>query len=260
MSEKIEVSEKGIRFSYKRFLSDSATGYIFCLILISAYYGNISIPFVGIEMQDILKPKAGKEIKILVALLLFMLSTPIGISFNAISFFMFGYVERCIVLRLFKNNFICSYVNVGFLLKKIQKHFDLDLKRQNEFLARLDVIEEYLIAFHPQIMSSIDHVRGIKIFIRSLNGLFCSMMIFMIFSLIDKWYSTGFFVSVGKSALFIILALALVTFLILLASAIAFYFKSHFLQKAYVLSLADEHFQKFYNEISKEFSNAKKKS
>ncbi len=50
---KIEFSQQGIKFSYRKFLSDSAAGYIIILIAIASFYFPIfGKAFLNISLPD----------------------------------------------------------------------------------------------------------------------------------------------------------------------------------------------------------------
>ncbi|MBW1616076.1 MAG: hypothetical protein JRJ49_05995 [Deltaproteobacteria bacterium] len=82
----IEFSKQGIKFSYNRFLSDSASGFILIIIAIITYY------HAGITNN--LYQNSGhffsNEIKTFLCLLLFMISTPLGLMINGLSWLLLG--------------------------------------------------------------------------------------------------------------------------------------------------------------------------
>jgi hypothetical protein len=106
---KIDVSESGIVISYRRFLSDSASGFIFITCLIIIYYPSILYPDTGLEdhARDALY------------VLLFLISTPIGLAINAVSYFsldaLVHYFERRIFINsLFNKNWLINLADEKF--------------------------------------------------------------------------------------------------------------------------------------------------
>ena len=89
----IGLSKEGIKIQYRTFLSDSAPGYLFILMFILGWY----FPIFGVKFEYLFKYLSGnetinfpQEIKIYFLLLLLFLATPLGMTFNALSWFCFG--------------------------------------------------------------------------------------------------------------------------------------------------------------------------
>ncbi len=70
--DQIEMSGKGIKFSYRRFLSDSAIGLIIIGLIFICYYQNI--PIMGVEFPQF--NEVSKESKIFFIIILFFIATP----------------------------------------------------------------------------------------------------------------------------------------------------------------------------------------
>lgn len=89
----INISKDGIQIPYRRFLSDSAAGFVFLLLLVVHYY----IPLFGQKsLRELMcfpaqgSTPIGSEVKVFVVVLLFLLATPLGFAINAISWVLLG--------------------------------------------------------------------------------------------------------------------------------------------------------------------------
>jgi hypothetical protein len=80
-----EASSTGLKLSYLRFISDSAPGFVLFLWL-SFIWGNRPIP---LNLNT-------TEARVLVAALVLMLATPIGLAVNAVSYFLLGETQSAI--------------------------------------------------------------------------------------------------------------------------------------------------------------------
>ena len=164
--EKIELSKDGLKVSYLRFLSDSAGGYIIILVLLLSFYRNY--PIFSIELQNY-RPLVSNDVKLFILVLLFFLSTPLGLMLNGISWFFLG----CLTIKLEscfsdKNCFYCFFLKstrIASLIDNWKNEFGVNSKNWYSYSA---TIETLLIQFHPDIVSRYDHVEGVKILSRNL--------------------------------------------------------------------------------------------
>jgi len=85
----VELSRSGIKISYLRFLSDSAAGQIVILIALAAYY----FPVLGGPLRHFHSGDVSTEVKVLVAVLLLLLSSPLGLAINATSWFVLSWLQ-----------------------------------------------------------------------------------------------------------------------------------------------------------------------
>ena len=119
----IELSEKGIKIPYRRYLSDRAAGFILVLILITAYYSNHTI--LGINFTDIVPPTIPAEVRVFVFLLLFLLTTPIGLIINVLSWAFLEIPQKYLEKRLFELSLLKSFVE-EYMLDKCKATFALE--------------------------------------------------------------------------------------------------------------------------------------
>ena len=71
----IELKREGIKIAYRRFLSDSAAGFIVILLLLYALRSSIASIANCCEMMQLF-----------LYFLLFLISTPLGLAINAVSY------------------------------------------------------------------------------------------------------------------------------------------------------------------------------
>lgn len=95
---KIELSKEGITFPYRRYLSDSASGFV--LILLASIFLE-KTP----NIQNFLGKDFPSEVRVFILVLLFLLSTPIGVIVNVISWMFFEPfqkpIEKIFIYRWF---------------------------------------------------------------------------------------------------------------------------------------------------------------
>lgn len=88
-NEAMEFSRYGVRLSYARYLSDSAPGFLLIIAIVSFYY--------LLKLQWLFESfTPDTEIKVGIFILVFLLATPLGLSINAISWWLLGWFQECI--------------------------------------------------------------------------------------------------------------------------------------------------------------------
>ncbi len=100
---RLSISESGIAISYRRFLADSAPGLIFIVSFIIIYN-----PYNILFSNPDPKHQLADQTRIALYVMLFLISTPLGLAINAASYFFFDalvhYFERTIFINsLFHN-------------------------------------------------------------------------------------------------------------------------------------------------------------
>jgi len=221
MSEQqFELSQKGVKFSYKRFLSDSAPGYLLLLFIVIGYY----YPIVGIRIQDLLnesfslKSSLPKETKAVIILLLFLLSTPIGLMVNAISYIMMtpiiNFLEK---RRIDKKQFWLSEWD-NYALKICKKIY---LLNNSNWLDIVNIFSAVLKIHHKDIIESNSHTEALGRFLRSISLL---VLLYSIILLFSNYYFAFALAILSLSMIFI-------------CSRVYFHFHLSILFEAFIVSL-----------------------
>lgn len=223
-NESLEISKEGIKFSYRRFLSDSAPGYILILLAIAAYYNNY--PIFGVQLRNLLPPPVLTEVKLFILLLLFFLATPIGLTINVLSWTLLEVPQKWMEKWIYNGRIFRGIPFFGF--RTFKKEY-LFVKwtvamgiNSNNWFERLRALETALMIEYPNIAERIDPHRGMAILLRNLSLLF-------LVGIALGWSSeTGWKTSLILSGL---------SFGSLLASAVlSFYFHVHIAYWGYLLS------------------------
>lgn len=216
-----EASKEGIKLSYSRFLGDSATGLIVALVMVFSYY----LPLFGPPLQDVLPQPVGPETKIFVLVLLFLLSTPIGLILNATGWYLLGGIQIRLQSAFFRRDF--------WFLRPTKKEWAFELCQNalgitsDEFFATAEFIDHSFELYFPHMVDPLPHVRGVYRLTRSLS-LLCS---------------GAFLLEAGRAAVQIdgrgaslsLLWLAAALLLILLSAAAGFFRALSNLQRLYML-------------------------
>jgi len=160
----IELSKDGIKFSYRRFLSDSTPGYILILIVFLMIYGQISV--FGIHFSQTAVNNIPVEIQVYLGLVAFLMATPLGLITNVISWiFLEGFqksIERCFIMNTdrfldFKNE---------YLFADAVKYFH---SNKENWFANIRKIETTLVRERPDFgAENIGPLRGISILLRNI--------------------------------------------------------------------------------------------
>lgn len=182
----IGFSQQGIKFSYRKFLSDSAAGYIIILIAIASFYFPIfGQAFLNIPLDDSPIAKIAQmsdRLKIFLFILLFLLATPLGMAVNSSSWIFLGRLRSLANDALWYQESIEKSSKVknlipyflAFFIDNTKKSFQFDMLKsfyhfdKNNFLQYSDLIEETLHIYHPDIKESISHIQGFYIFFRNI--------------------------------------------------------------------------------------------
>jgi len=232
MSKDIQIDSKGVRFSYSRFLADSAAGFIWILIAASVYY---SPAFNS-------RPSIGTESKTITALMLFLLSTPVGLATNALTH---ALLEPVITAR--KRRFILSesfFVQSTWRaheVEKLKKFFNLesgskeDDDQDHRWRTTVNFIEKVFWLYNPAAIENLFFLEGLAIFLRNLAFLapFCATTACVWYA-----YAIGGLNAQGITAavIFWILAASMACFILMtLGASSAFYFEVQILSRAFIL-------------------------
>ena len=155
MKQNFEISSTGIKFSFRRFLSDTAIGLVILFLFIN----------------DILKINFGQK-EIFYYILLFIITTPLGLLINISSWITLGffqyYLSRYFFLKVDEKSILRFFLYATFKvfniveLKKIFK-----LNKDNYFLV-ITTIERYLKIYYPEKISYYEDLIGMRIFYRNV--------------------------------------------------------------------------------------------
>jgi len=195
---KIELSKEGITFPYRRYLSDSASGFVL-ILLVSIFIEKTP------NIQTFLDVKFPSEVRVFILVLLFLLSTPIGVMINVISWMIFESPQKAIEK---------IFISMGFGLFKKEYMFSesmsrLDIKKENWF-EKIRLTEAKLANKHSIFIDKIESLRGIAILVRNLSLIGTVTAIYMI--------TAGYLLEV------ILFCFAVSVFLLYVSAVVSFYF------------------------------------
>jgi hypothetical protein len=221
-AQDVELSRSGIKISYLRFLSDSAAGQIVILIAIAAYY----FPLLGIPLQRFQTTAISTEIKVLIAVLLVILSSPLGLAMNATSWFLLSWLQVSLQRFWFSEPRILrslpfKYIREEFQIDSTKAYFELS---PENWYGRTQLIKQTFHVYRPAVINSLDHVRGIRTLFRNIA--FLALVLFLWSVFFGKQYSSCYWFA----ALFIIP--------MLISSLLGFLYTSQVLYRAYIIMLA----------------------
>lgn len=240
--QSIELSREGIKLSYLRFLSDSAAGQIVILVGILAYY----YPIFGTPLKHSLVSEMSTEVRILVLVMLFLLSTPLGLAINALSWFLLSPVQLRLQAFWFRggllfNKKLFKNLEDEFRSEQSKAYFKLS---EHNWYARSQLVKQSLHTFLPSIPNSLDHIRGMRTLFRNIS--FLSLVSFPLVAGLRLYYGQLHFWSF--SFLFLtILCLLLFIGPMLISSLLAFHYTSQILFRCYILALRADSVNNFQN-------------
>jgi len=241
-SQDIEFTKGGIKFSYLRFLSDSAPGYFAIFILIYLYYfGICGVPIKEILYHhNILFIQSGNipnEIILFVLFLLFLLATPLGLIINATSWVFLGWLqirseEFWVETIESENHTLNKIINLPhiiliestknkFLFEECREFYNLN-KMNWYFKSKL--FEELLRIYYPDVLKSQDHVDGVRNLLR--NIIFLVLLFIFIHLLL---------VEIGIIINILLISLIILIILIGILSSVSFYYDLCVLFNGYLL-------------------------
>jgi hypothetical protein len=192
MSDKnIEVSEKGVKLSYGRFLADSAGGYVFILVALWMILGfPADVKHVGGALA-LFKGGGG----ILLGIVILLLGSPLGLALNSASWFFLGWIQIWFFTR-WANQRRLTWLNQWFTYSTRQNYGFTYLQESFAFLppprtspervgsppadptgvprprflySELRVLKRVMLLHFPDIIERVEYLGGIKIFIRNLS-------------------------------------------------------------------------------------------
>lgn len=179
--DQIEISKDGIKISYLRLLSDSATGFLVISIFLICFYSIFA--------------SMTYEIKVFALILLFLLSTPFGLIINATSWFLLGWLEMYIVELCVGENTVLKYLTE--CTKKVYNYEELSeyfgtLNKDN-FYSVSHYFEALLYIYYPNYIKSIDYAIGCSRLLRNIALM--DIVLFAIFILLHAPNEFTFYLS-----------------------------------------------------------------
>lgn len=179
MADNFSVTKDSIQLPYRRFLADSAAGFVLILLGVAWYYAPM---FSEASLRAAVLPSVlssgsapGQEAKVLVFLLLFLLATPIGFAVNAVSWLLIDQaisaVERICYRRADSGRVIFPIwdVTVARFGPRVATAFDLS---SSNFNTAGWFFRDLLEAYMPDRFASQTHIKGLVVFLRN-RVLYC---------------------------------------------------------------------------------------
>lgn len=176
------VSGRGVALSYIRFLSDSATGYTVLLLLGLAAATETPVLGVAIPALRSCPPIDAEgaastfgclsaETLVGLYLLAFLLATPLGLTLNAASWFLVGWLEKWAVGFSWgkRTSFPFAMTNHSFNVDRWQEMLKLE---RSDAWATAENLENLLMVFFPAFLACYEHVNGIRLLTRNLGLIF----------------------------------------------------------------------------------------
>jgi len=173
-----EVSEKGIKASYLRFLADSTPGYLAILVAWVLYRAGVFPAAAGSLFQNV-----DRETKIFVGILLFLIATPFGLALNAAGWFALGRWTQIRAMRwlqlwplrwlVYSTNMSADRDSImsfffGVRPGQLEAHSKFDSQKfWEKFYLEACYYEELLRVCLPDAEHHLEHVKGLKRLMRS---------------------------------------------------------------------------------------------
>lgn len=158
----IDISEKGIKFDYARYMADSAPGFVTLLLIIL----NFQVPVITVQpFPATLLTHSSKEIKSYVGIILFLLATPIGLVINAAGWFLLGWLQHCAERISFGANFLLKTTKREFQIEAATKTFGLN---SSNWIGKSREIANSLQNEFPEIYTGYRYIEGGRIFCRNM--------------------------------------------------------------------------------------------
>lgn len=175
MSKDLELTQQGVRLSYLRFLSDSAPGFVLLLLLAAVYSLRLPLPFFGTSWLNWYPTQLSNQARIFILVLLFLLSTPVGLAVNALGSFVLGPVPIWLV-RLWQS--LPRSASFPLISTRLSLHADqliefyklkdADGDVTKQIYKQANFYETLLAVYFPTYHELTEHKRGLRRFIRSL--------------------------------------------------------------------------------------------
>lgn len=202
MSQDLEFNKEGFKMSYQRYLSDGITGLMFISFFIVAFIKKWELPIVRDTWLTLFPNEVNTEIRIASLIFLFLIAPSIGLTLNALSWFLLGAPSIWLIWLwdtlpkkrwAFLMRYFIEGTNRSFHAENLFRFFNIEgsapvIKNQteettdeietNENQVRKDVPErlydvanyfEHLLTFYfpSYFASQMDYVQGLRRFLRT---------------------------------------------------------------------------------------------
>lgn len=201
MSQTIEAAKDGIKISYLRFISDSTPGYICLFFFGIVFYNKLPLPFIGTSWISIIPSSLDTEVKVILLAILFLLATPIGLSLNALGWFLLG-APQVYFVRFWHS---IPIMPVPFIAPSRRAMCSKDVDNFIELTSipfeclkniyeKSKFFEQLITIYLPSAYQRFEHIRGLKRLLRSLSLLCFAISIYFVITIwapIKAIYSLG---------------------------------------------------------------------
>ena len=231
MSQDIELTSKGMKVSYTRFLSDSSCGLILILSFFFAYYFSVD----NYSLARYFNLNVPKEITVFICIFLFFLASPIGLSINAFSAAFLGTFENRLIKYWYKNT-----AKFAFLVKNFKEYiffedavayFGLTEDNWTKYSSKM---REAISVNFAQLIEPWEFINAIGIFFRNLSLLCIIMPIFYYCIMVALLPITLFETAVGFAVIYLVF-IVFAVLLIVMNSVICFYYSALILGKCCIV-------------------------
>lgn len=173
--QEMEISKSGIKTSILSFISDySISFFIVAFFLISYYFPVFDHP-----LKNLIACNFSIEIKVFILILLLLLTYPIGVIINGLSWFFLSWMEKWFEVFHFTNScFLTAGTKRYLCFELLKKHYNLS---EFNFYEITRETEAHLLANHEELLSVYDKSLGESILFRNIT--FC-LLILMIYFLV----------------------------------------------------------------------------
>jgi hypothetical protein len=190
-------------------------------------------------------------VKILVIVLLVLLSSPLGLAINAMSWFFLAWLQVGLQRFWFKKWRLFGKRRV--LFKHFRTEFQTDLTiryfslSHRNWYVRSQLVKQTLLIYQPSLLNTLEHIKGIRALFRNLAFL---ALVFFLLSLVLRWEY------LNTRIVFILAALSIPLFIItiVVSSALGFFYTSQVFYRAYILCLATKDDPNLKQKLKKNFN------
>jgi len=231
MSQNIELSSKGMKVSYNRFLSDSSCGLIVILSFFFAYYFSVE----NYSLARYFNLNVPKEITVFICIFLFFLASPIGLSINALSAAFLGTFENRLIKYWYNNTAKFAFLVQSFkeyiFFKDAVSYFGLTEDNWTNYASKM---REALSVNYDQLIEPRVFINAIGIFFRNLS-LLCIIMPIFFYCIMVALLPINLFGTAVEFAVIYLVFILFAVLLIVMNSVMCFYYSALILGNCYIV-------------------------